>query len=116
MGIEQRRYKRVTIKSVADIQVENRKASFRAFLGGISRGGLELYAPEPFEKGDGLSLSLSFLDKDGKTRVETLRGVVKWSGAFESSYIAGVEFDHLVEAESTPALAAYIENAERYHT
>lgn len=116
MGIEQRRYKRVTIKSIADIKVQNREAGFQAFLGGISRGGLELYAPEPLEKGDLLSLSLMFLDKDGKNQIEILRGVVKWSDAFESAYIAGIEFDHLIETDSTPFLAAYIENAERYHT
>lgn len=114
MGIDQRRHKRVTIKSVAEVVAEN-NSRFQAFVGGISRGGLEIYAPQPVATNARLQMVLTFLDKDGKMQEESVAGVVRWSARFESSYLSGIEFDHLVDAGRTPALAAYIENAERYY-
>jgi hypothetical protein len=114
MGIDQRRHKRVTIKSVAEVVGED-DGRFQAFVGGISRGGLELYAPKPVAKNAHLRMVLTFLDKDGKTQEENVAGVVRWSARFESSYLSGIEFEQLVDPERNPALAAYIENAERYY-
>jgi hypothetical protein len=54
------------------------------------------------------------LDKDGKPTVENLTGQVRWAAPFQEAYIAGIQFDVLVDEDTTPALAGYIENAERY--
>jgi hypothetical protein len=75
---------------------------------------LEIYAPERLNPNSRVKIALSFLDKDGKLTVENLSGQVRWSAPFKDHYIAGIQFDTLVDRESTPALNEYIENAERY--
>ncbi len=110
--IDQRRHKRVTIKSVAEVESEGQR--FKAYVGGISWGGLEIYAPQPIRQNSRLTMTLAFLDKDGKTQEEPVQGVVRWSAMFESSYLSGIQFDSLVDAGLNPALAAYIENAEKH--
>ncbi|MBI3595638.1 MAG: PilZ domain-containing protein, partial [Nitrospirae bacterium] len=109
-----RQHKRVTIKSIGDIVCVDDQRRFTAFVGGISRGGLEIYTPERMNPSSRLKIALSFLDKDGKLTVENLSGQVRWSAPFKDAYIAGIQFDVLVDRESTPALIEYIENAERY--
>jgi hypothetical protein len=109
-----RQHKRVTIKSIGDIIRVDDQHRFTAFVGGISRGGLEIYAPERLNPTSRVKIALSFLDKDGKLTVENLSGQVRWSAPFKDHYIAGIQFDTLVNRESTPALNEYIENAERY--
>jgi hypothetical protein len=76
---------------------------------------LELYTPQPVAKNARLRMVLTFLDKDGKTREESVAGVARWSARFESSYLSGIEFDQVVDSARNPSLAAYIENAERYY-
>jgi len=114
--VNKRQYKRVTIKSVGDILCIDDNRRFKAFVGGISRGGLEIYSQETLKRDCRLKISLSFLDKDGKPTVENLTGQVRWSSPFQDAHLAGIQFDTLVSREKTPALADYIENAERYFT
>jgi len=109
-----RQHKRVTIKSIGDIVCLDDQRRFTAFVGGISRGGLEIYTPEKLNPDGRIKIALSFLDKDGKLTVEDLSGQVRWAAPFKDAYIAGIQFDVLVDRESTPALNEYIENAERF--
>jgi PilZ domain len=112
--INKRQFTRVTIKSVGEITCVDDNRRFKAFVGGISRGGLEIYSHEVVQRDCQLNISLSFLDADGKPTVENLAGRVRWSAPFQDAYIAGIQFDVLVDRDHTPALADYIENAERY--
>jgi Tfp pilus assembly protein PilZ len=109
-----RQHKRVTIKSIGDIVRLDDQRRFTAFVGGISRGGLEIYTPEKLSPNGRIQIALSFLDKDGRLTVENLSGQVRWAAPFKDAYIAGIQFDVLVDRESTPALNEYIENAERF--
>jgi len=109
-----RQHKRVTIKSIGDIVLVDDQRRFTAFVGGISRGGLEIYTPERMNPNCRIKIALSFLDKEGKLTVENLSGQVRWAAPFKDAYIAGIQFDRPVDRESTPALNEYIENAERY--
>ena len=111
-----RQHPRVTIKSIGDIYCSDDNRRFKAFVGGISRGGLEIYSQEAVKRDCRLKIALSFLDKDGKPTVENLTGQVRWSSPFQDAYIAGIQFDALVDPDTTPELADYIENAERYFT
>lgn len=109
-----RSHARVTIKSIAEVHCLNDDRRFKAFVGGISRGGLEFYAPEKVETDAPLKIKLSFLDSGGRAREETLSGRVRWSAPFQEAFIAGVQFDTVIEKKKFPALDEYIRNAERY--
>jgi PilZ domain len=112
--INKRQYTRVTIKSVGEFISIDDNRRFKAYVGGISRGGLEIYSHDLVQPTGRLKISLSFLDRHGKPTVEELTGQVRWSAPFQGAYIAGIQFDDLVDRDKTPALADYIQNAERY--
>ena len=112
--INKRRYKRITIKSIGDFYCGDENRSFNAYIGGISRGGLEFYSEESIKPGQKLKISLTFKDLDGKEVVEVLTGQVRWSAPFQDAFIAGVQFDVIVDGKATPALDRYIELSEQY--
>ncbi len=111
---QRRRHKRVTIKSVGEFHRKDGKGHFKAFVGGVSRGGLEFYSSEPVKTGTGLGITLYFLDADGKEVSEDLEGEVRWFAPFRDSFIAGVQFSELVTKKSSPRLYQYILKAEEY--
>jgi len=76
--MERRRYPRVTIKSVAKIGMPAINKELFAFVGSISRGGLELYCQEPLPIGQAATIQLTFLDRQGETLQETLKGAIRW--------------------------------------
>lgn len=112
--VNKRQHKRVTITSVGEIFCMDDNRRFKAFVGGISRGGLEIYSHETVKPNCRLQISLSFLDKNGKSTVENVTGQVRWAAPFQDAYIAGIQFDRLVDRDAAPALSEYIENAEQY--
>ncbi len=109
-----RRHKRVTIKSVGDIFCVDDNRRFTAYIGGISRGGLEIYAPERVKPKCRLEIQLTFLDKDGKETVAGLTGEVRWSAPFRGAFIAGIQFDVIVDGTVSPELDQYLTTAEEY--
>jgi len=109
-----RKYPRVTIKAVGEVLCLDDDRKFKAFVGGISRGGLEIYAHEPVKKGCRLKITLRFLDKDGKPRDELISGEVRWTAPFHEAYLSGIELTHLLDKKENPILTDYVENAERF--
>jgi c-di-GMP-binding flagellar brake protein YcgR len=109
-----RRYPRVTIKATAEIFCVDDNRRFEAFVGGISRGGLEIYARDPVKKGCRLQITMHFLDQNGKPSRETVSGEVRWTAPFEKAHISGIEFEQVLDAKRNPTLAAYLASAEAY--
>lgn len=109
-----RKYPRVTIKALGEVFCLDDDRKFKAFVGGISRGGLELYAHESVKKGCHLKITLHFLDKDGNPRDELISGEVRWTAPFHEAYLSGIELTHLLDKNESPMLTEYVENAERY--
>ena len=109
-----RQHNRYTIKSVGEIFCIDDNRQFKAFVGGISRGGMEVYSQELLKPDTRLKIAISFLDKDGKIMTENLAGRVRWSSTFQEAYIAGIQFDVIVENDIAPALDEYIKTAEEF--
>jgi len=107
-GMERRRYTRVTIKSVAKINLPAIGRELFAFVGSISRGGLELYCQEPLPIGQAATIQLTFLDRQGETLQETLQGAIRWCAKLGEATIAGVEFSAPIEEPNHTALWAYL--------
>jgi hypothetical protein len=108
MGIERRRYDRVTIKSVAKITVSAIGKELFTFVGNISRGGLEFYCQEPLPIGKTVTVHLTFLNRQGETLQETLGGTIRWCAKLGEATIAGVEFSALIDQHNHAALWAYL--------
>jgi len=106
--MERRRYQRVTIKSVAKISLSSRGADLFAFVGSVSRGGLEIYCQEPLPIGKEATIQLTFLNRQGQALQENLRGTIRWCAKLGEATIAGVEFTAPVEQDAHTALWAYL--------
>jgi c-di-GMP-binding flagellar brake protein YcgR len=106
--MERRRYQRMTIKSVAKITVPAMRSELFAFVGSISRGGLELYCQEPLPTGNAASIQLTFLNRQGETLQEILQGTIRWCAKLGEASIAGVEFSAPIEERTHAALWAYL--------
>lgn len=106
--MERRRYQRMTIKSVAKIAVPAMRKELFAFVGNISRGGLEFYCQEPLPAGNTASIQLTFLNRQGEPLQETLEGTIRWCAKLGEANIAGVEFTVPIEERTHAALWAYL--------
>jgi len=103
-----RRYQRVTIKSVAKISLPSKGTEWFAFVGSVSRGGLEIYCQEPLPIGQEVTIQLTFLNRQGQPLQETLQGPIRWCAKLGEATIAGVEFTAPIEQDEHAALWAYL--------
>lgn len=113
-GAEKRRFKRVTITSIADMMLVKEKKEFRAYVGGISRGGMEIYSQEALRSGDEIKIRLRFIDVSGKETLEEIQGQVRWASQFSDAHVAGLEFAEVISENNYPALLACLERAEKF--
>ncbi len=111
--IENRKFTRVSIKSVADVMISGSLAN-QAYLGEISRGGLEMYTKLPLQKDVTYTIKPYFLF-EGREMTETLKGKVKWSHPIRNDFVSGIEFTKAVTDNSYPNLFRCIEQAEVYN-
>jgi len=110
---DNRRYTRVSIRSVADIELPD-GTSDNAYLGEISRGGMEMYTRSELQKNATYTIKPYFLF-EGHELTETLKGQVKWSSSIKNDFIAGIQFTKVVTKENYPSLSLCIEQAEAYN-
>jgi hypothetical protein len=108
---EKRRFKRVTITSIADIMSVDVKEKFRAFVGGISRGGMEIYAQKALRPGNEVRIWLHFIDINGK-EAEEIRGKAGGPTSFRTRMWQGWSFRSTTIKLSV--LLAYLEQAEKF--
>ncbi len=109
---EKRKYKRVNIKSVAEVALPDGDFD-QAYIGGISRGGLEMYTGKEMKKDQSCKITLHFL-YEGREMIETTDGRIKWSASFKNAFVSGVEFTKVLNAQENPNLLSYIQKAESF--
>ncbi len=110
---EKRKFLRVSIKSVAEIIYPNEEFA-QAYVGGISRGGLEMYTQVEMISGGIHTVRLHFLFQ-GEEKMETVRGKIKWSASFKNAFISGMEFTSILNATEHTGLLLFIEQAEAFY-
>jgi hypothetical protein len=111
-GMVRRQYQRVMIKSVAKISLPSKVTELFAFVGSVSRGGLELYCQEPLPIGKTATIQLTFLNRQGQPLQEILHGAIRWCAKLGEATIAGVEFTAPIEQDKHTALWAYLAHDE----
>ena len=111
-GTEKRRFKRVTITSIAGIILVEEKKEFRANAGGISRGGIEIYTQEVLHPGHAIPIRLRFIDISGKEALEEIQGQVKWTNKLSDTHVSGLEFAEVINENNYPALLTYLKQIE----
>lgn len=111
--VEKRKHIRVTIKSVAEVVLPDGDFD-QAYVGGISRGGLEMYTSKEIKRDTSIHITLHFL-LEGQEVTESVEGKVKWSASFKNAFVSGVEFSSVLTAETHPNLIRCIEQAESFY-
>ena len=111
--VEKRKHIRVTIKSVAEVVLPDGDFD-QAYVGGISRGGLEMYTSKEIKQATLLKITLHFL-LDGREVAEAAQGKVKWSASFKNAFVSGVEFSSVLTGQTHPNLIRCIEQAESFY-
>jgi c-di-GMP-binding flagellar brake protein YcgR len=106
--MERRQYQRVAIKSVAKIFLPSKGTDLIAFVGSVSRGGLELYCQDPLPIGKEATIQLTFLNRQGQSLQEILQGTIRWCAKLGEATIAGVEFTAPIEEDEHAALWTYL--------
>jgi hypothetical protein len=111
--VEKRKFTRVNIKSVAEIILPGDEFS-QGYVGGISRGGLEVYTEMQMRRDAVYAFRLHFLFQDQEI-TETVQGKVKWSAAFKKAYVSGIEFTTALNTTDHANLLLFIGKAEAYY-
>ncbi|MBI3803324.1 MAG: PilZ domain-containing protein [Nitrospirae bacterium] len=111
--IEKRKHIRVTIKSIAEVILPEGDFD-QAYVGGISRGGLEMYTGKEMKRETPVKITLHFL-LEGQEVTEAVQGAVKWSASFKNAFVSGIEFSSVLSAEANPNLVRCIEQAELFY-
>lgn len=111
---EKRRHPRVTITSIARVSLEDKGGEFEAYVGGISRGGLEIYCERTLAAGNRLYVNIRFINAEGREVSERISGCVRWSSLFSGANVAGIEFDKIIGPSDYPALDAYLARSEAF--
>jgi hypothetical protein len=111
--VEKRKFTRVNIKSVAEIILPGDEFE-QGFVGGISRGGLELYTQTEMKREEVYTIRLHFLFQEQEI-TETIRGKIKWSASFKKAFVSGIEFTSALNVTEHANLLLFIEKAEAYY-
>ncbi len=109
---EHRKYPRLPLTAKVRL-VYTTGASLYALTRDINRGGMGLYSNSPIDEGTGVRLEVMFKDMRGRDLMEVVKGKVVFNYEWHWVYVAGVQFDQLLNSEETPYLLEYIENCER---
>ncbi len=112
MSRERRKYERMSIKSVAELSLLPAEGSRFAFVGSISRGGLEMFSQQPLSVGLAIGVRLTFFDRQGRQVQETLNGVIRWCSKLGEAHLAGLEFHAPIDEQGHPFLWAYLAHSQ----
>lgn len=109
---EQRKYQRFPLTATARIVHANGDSLYSVTIN-INRGGIGLYSNSFIDEGTNVKLDVMFKDIRGKDMMEMLKGKIVYSYKWHWVYVAGVQFNELLNQDETPYLLEYIENCEQ---
>jgi hypothetical protein len=106
---DRRRHLRITLVGAALFARSHAKRAIIAVVDNVNRLGAGLHAKESLPVHEAVTVSIAFLDQQGKEQQEKLAGRVAWIKPWEKGFLIGVVWDEVVTKEKNRYLAAYIE-------
>jgi hypothetical protein len=103
-----RKWNRYQFFGSADVTVNKEKKVIEATIANISFSGIGLYSSLSIGIGRTVSIKISFVDRAGKTREDTISGKVDWQKKFKGMYLVGVLFDEEPNITNQPDLLEHI--------
>lgn len=103
-----RKWNRYQFFGSAAVTVLKEKKVVEATIANISFSGIGLYSSLSIGKGRVVSIKVSFVDRAGKTRGDTISGKVDWQKKFKGMYLVGVLFDEEPNITNQPNLLEHL--------
>lgn len=103
-----RKWNRYQFFGSAAVTVLKEKKVVDATIANISFSGIGLYSSRSIGKGRMVSIKVSFVDRAGKTREDTISGKVDWQKKFKDMYLVGVLFDEEPNITNQPNLLEHL--------
>jgi hypothetical protein len=103
-----RNWNRYQFFGVAAVTVPKEARSFKTTIANVSLTGLGLYAPVSIGKGKQVTVTISFVDKNGKMRQDSAAGKVDWQRKFSDLYLVGIIFDEELNVLNQPRLLEHL--------
>lgn len=106
-----RKHKRFPITGTATLQFEDRGKSrtIRAVLNNISSFGMGLYADNPIEANQQVSVTINFISIDG-IEDTVIEGRVIYSKDLGNIHFVGIKFNEDINPKNQPVLFKHIQN------
>ncbi len=111
---KKRQHKRLLVKIVGEIYRTEEDETQRVRLGDVGLGGVEVFSEKEFKKGERLKVKITVLAKKGKNLVGTFPGVIRWTRSHEDGFLAGVQFDQVIDKDSNFDFFSYIVESRDY--
>ncbi|BCA54662.1 hypothetical protein W02_18020 [Nitrospira sp. KM1] len=108
---ERRRLVRATLVGSALVSPKSGQKAITAVLDNVNKVGAGLHAKEKLGTGEGVTVSLAFLDSDRVEQQEKLEGTVAWVKTWEKGFLIGVVWNEVVTKEKNRWLYYYLEEA-----
>jgi hypothetical protein len=109
---ERRRHLRITLVGAALFAPRSSaRRAMTAVVDNANRLGAGLHAKESLPIREAVTVSIAFLDQQGKEQQEKLPGTVAWVKPWEKGFLIGVVWDEVVTKDKHPYLSAYLEES-----
>jgi hypothetical protein len=103
-----RNWNRYQFFGVAAVTVLKENRSFKTTIANVSLTGLGLYSPVSIGKGKQVTVTISFVDKNGKMRQDSAAGKVDWQRKLSDLYLVGIIFDEELNVLNQPKLLEHL--------
>jgi hypothetical protein len=103
-----RNWNRYQFFGVAAVTVQKENSIYKTTIANISLTGLGLYSPVSIGKGKRVTITISFVDRNGKMRQDTAAGKVDWQRKFSDLYLIGIIFDEELNMLNQPRLLEHL--------
>lgn len=103
-----RNWNRYQFFGVADMLHQKGNTAYKTTIANISLSGLGVYSVKPIGKGRKVTVTISFVDRNGKMRQDSATGKVDWQRKFSHLYLIGVLFDEELNAMNQPQLLEHL--------
>jgi hypothetical protein len=103
-----RNWNRYQFFGVADVSALKEDTTYKTTIANISLSGLGVYSSVPVGKGKRVTITISFVDKNGKMRHDSTAGKVDWQRKFADLYLVGVLFDEELNMLNQPRLIEHL--------
>ncbi len=103
-----RNWNRYQFFGIAYVSVRGKDRVYSTTIANVSLSGLGVYSAEPVGKGGKVTVTISFVDGNGKMRQDSASGKIDWQRKFLDLYLVGILFDEELNILNQPRLVGHL--------